>query len=91
MQKDYYALYGVFASSVEPTWKDLPVLPSASDPANDAEYQKQLGDLESQLGKFLDTQRQVFAMRTIGTLGVPAIIPPESRRSCWISRGNRIR
>ena len=28
-QKDYYALYGVFASSVEPSWKDVPILPVA--------------------------------------------------------------
>src|SRR5205814_5086701 len=38
-QKDYYALYGVFASSVEPKTDDLPVLPSVSDPAGEAEYQ----------------------------------------------------
>src|SRR5579871_5504503 len=30
--KDYYSLYGVFASSVEPLTKDLPILPTKADP-----------------------------------------------------------
>lgn len=89
LQKDYYALYGVFASSVEPTWKDLPILPTASDPAKEAEYNKQLGDLEGQLGRFMDTQRRVFAMRTLGTLGVPAIIPQEIQEKVLDKQGKQ--
>lgn len=88
-QKDYYALYGVFASSVEPTWKDLPILPTGKDPANQVEYNKQLGDLESQLGKFMDSQRRVFAMRTIATLGVPAVIPPEVQEKILDKQGKQ--
>ncbi|MEP6670075.1 MAG: PSD1 and planctomycete cytochrome C domain-containing protein [Chthoniobacter sp.] len=89
LQKDYYALYGVFASSVEPSWKDLPILPSNADPANEVEYRKQLGDLEGQLGKFIDTQRQIFAMRTFATLGVPAIIPPEVQEKLLDKQGKQ--
>jgi hypothetical protein len=77
LQKDYYALYGVFASSVEPLTKDLPILPSKVDPAADAEYHKQLGALEADLSKYMEGRRQLYAMRTLATLGVPAVITPE--------------
>ncbi len=77
LQKDYYALYGVFASTVEPLAKDLPELPTASDPANEAEYKKQLAVLDDQSAKFLDASRRDYALRTLTLLGVPAVIPPD--------------
>jgi mono/diheme cytochrome c family protein len=77
LQKDYYALYGVFASSIEPATKDLPILPSKIDPAAEADFHKQLGALEAEMGKFLDGRRQLYALRTLATLGVPAVIPQD--------------
>jgi mono/diheme cytochrome c family protein len=77
LQKDYYALYGVFASSIEPAAKDLPVLPANRDAATEAEYQKQVGVLEGNIAKFLDERRALYALRTLPFLGVPAVIPPD--------------
>ncbi|HEY3902083.1 MAG TPA: DUF1553 domain-containing protein [Chthoniobacter sp.] len=77
LQKDYYALYGVFASSIEPPAKDLPVLPSARDAATETEYEKQLSVLEGDVTKFLEGRRELYALRTLPVLGVPAVIPPE--------------
>ncbi len=77
-QKDYYALYGVFASSVEPEWKDVPVLPSAADPADEAEYKKQLAVLEGESAAYLEKRRALYALRTLPLLGVPFVISPEA-------------
>jgi mono/diheme cytochrome c family protein len=74
-QKDYYALYGVFASSVEPKSTELPVLSSSQDPETKAEYEKQLAEREGEIGTFLDQFRSVYAIRMLPVLGVPAVIP----------------
>jgi mono/diheme cytochrome c family protein len=76
-QKDYYALYGVFASSVEPATKDLPLLPSKVDAAADAEYHQKLSALEADLTKFMDGRRQLYALRTLATVGLPSVVTPE--------------
>ncbi len=48
--KDYYGLYGVFASSSEP--KELPLLGEPADTPEYAKYLKELGELESAVKKF---------------------------------------
>ena len=89
-QKDYYALYGVFASSVEPATKDLPILPSKIDPAAEAEYHKQLGALEAELGEVSwMARRQLYALRTLATLGVPAVITPDVAERFLDKQGRR--
>src|SRR6201999_1908187 len=78
LQKDYYALYGVFASTVEPQSLDLPILPYKPDPATEAEYHKQLDTLQVEVAKHLDKERQLYALRTLPLLGVPAVIPQDA-------------
>src|SRR5207244_318741 len=41
-QADYYALYGVFASSIEKASNEQPVLAGVRDEKTEAEYRKQL-------------------------------------------------
>ena len=79
-QKDYYALYGVFASSREPETKELPLLPGARDPKVEADYQRELAARQAELEKFWDGKRQLIALRTLATLGVFAVVPPDSVR-----------
>ncbi len=79
-QKDYYALYGVFASSKEPETKDLPLLPGARDPKTEAEYQKQLAERQAAVAAFHEEKRQLIALRTLPTLGVFSVVPPDSVR-----------
>src|SRR5207302_6156198 len=55
-QKDYYSLYGVFASSVEPA-----VPPLFAEPPQTAEYaafEKELAVREGKLADFLDGKRR---------------------------------
>ncbi len=47
---DYYSLYGVFASSVEP--KELPVIDENSDDPQVREFQAKLAQLKAELEKF---------------------------------------
>ena len=77
-QKDYYALYGVFASSREPETKDLPLLPAARDPKTEIEFQKQLAERQVELAAFHEGKRQLIALRTLPALGVFAVIPTDS-------------
>jgi hypothetical protein len=49
---DYYSLYGVFASSVEPGGADLPLLTSAEKTPQTQEYEKELAAREAELAKF---------------------------------------
>ncbi|MEA3211837.1 MAG: hypothetical protein QOE70_4894 [Chthoniobacter sp.] len=76
--QDYYALYGVFASSVEPPSKDLPLLAADRDPAIDADYRKQLAEREGKIAGYFVEKREQLAWRTLLSFGVPAIIPPEA-------------
>jgi hypothetical protein len=48
--KDYYGLYGVFTSSVEP--KDLPLLGAPAQTAEYVAFQKKLGELEKTVGDY---------------------------------------
>ncbi len=48
--RDYYSLYGVFASSIEP--KDLPTIAPPSPTAENLDYQKRLGQLQGDVVEF---------------------------------------
>jgi hypothetical protein len=54
--KDYYSLYGVFASSVEP--KELPLIGA---PADTPEYQKFLTEIKAREQKLTDFERATLA------------------------------
>jgi mono/diheme cytochrome c family protein len=66
-QKDYYALYGVFASSQEP--KDLPPLKAEPDPEADAQYQKEYAEKQGKVNEELQTQTRLLAWRVATTTG----------------------
>jgi hypothetical protein len=48
--RDYYSLYGVFASSVEP--KDLPAITSTNPSPDNLEYQKRLAEVSKDVEEF---------------------------------------
>src|SRR5205823_1093215 len=54
-QKDYYSLYGVFASSVEP--KDLPLLGAPEPTEAYKAFEKELQVREQKVTDFLETSR----------------------------------
>ena len=74
-QKDYYALYGVFASSMEKPSGELPLLGGQTDP----DYPKQLAEREAAIEKFFLEKETMFAWRTLLTVGAPASLPQEGR------------
>ena len=76
---DYYALYGVFASSMEKPSNEQPVLTSARDAKADAEYQKQLAEREGEVEKFMEEKENLFAWRMLMTVGAPAALPRTNR------------
>jgi mono/diheme cytochrome c family protein len=52
--KDYYSLYGVFASSTEPG--ELPIIGSVSDAAAFAQFEKELKSRQDKVKEFVDSQ-----------------------------------
>jgi hypothetical protein len=52
---DYYSLYGVFASSVEPA--ELPLLPESSPSPESRDFARQLADRQKMVDGFLDAKR----------------------------------
>ncbi len=74
-QKDYYALYGIFASSLEP--KDLPALPDSRDAATTAEYNKQRGELEAKIRDYKSAKQAEMAWVLSTSLGSPVALPPK--------------
>ena len=86
-QKDYYALYGIFASSTEPQSTDLPILKSNIDPATEAEYRKQLAEREGEVNKHLELYRSLFGLRTMTWLGNLPFFRRTSRKKLSIRTG----
>lgn len=78
-QKDYYALYGVFASSVEP--KELPLLPADTDPKTDAEYRTARGKLEADVERYLAEKCGEVATTASALIGLPVALPPLPREA----------
>jgi mono/diheme cytochrome c family protein len=60
-QKDYYSLYGVFASSVEP--KDLPLIAMPEQTAELAEFEKELAKRKAEVEKYREEHKDELAKR----------------------------
>ncbi|MGB8169300.1 MAG: PSD1 and planctomycete cytochrome C domain-containing protein [Chthoniobacteraceae bacterium] len=87
--KDYYALYGVFASSMERPSNEQPVLTGARDEKSDAEYRKQLAEREGEAAKFVEEKENLFAWRMLMTIGSPALLPKQPRIPLLLDRAGR--
>jgi hypothetical protein len=60
--RDYYSLYGIFASSTEP--KDLPMIAEPAESSGYLEFQKKLNELESAVTAFKkENQKELDAKR----------------------------
>ena len=57
-QKDYYSLYGVFASSIEP--KDLPLIEEPKKTEAYLAFEKELQAREAEVAKFRDVKRAEY-------------------------------
>jgi len=57
--KDYYSLYGVFASSIEP--KELPLVAEPVETEEYLVYRKKLADLEGAVAKFREDRKKDLA------------------------------
>ncbi len=57
-QKDYYSLYGVFASSIEP--KDLPLIEEPKKTEAYLAFEKELQAREAEVAKFRDAKRAEY-------------------------------
>ena len=87
--KDYYALYGVFASSVERPSHEQPALPATQDAKTDAEYRQELAAREAEVAQFVEDKGQLFAWRMLVTLGVPAWLPQSPKAPLLLDRAGR--
>src|SRR5690606_23817284 len=73
--KDYYSLYGVFASSQEP--KDAPILPGHRDPQIEAEYQKELAKHNARVEALLVKKQAKRAVLLSAVANIPGVIPTD--------------
>ncbi len=73
-QKDYYALYGIFASSTEPAPQDLPVL--ANDPAS-PEYLREREAKEAAIHENYGKRAMELALLVTTMQGAPVLLPAE--------------
>jgi mono/diheme cytochrome c family protein len=60
-QKDYYSLYGVFASSAEP--KDLPLITMPEQTAELAAFEKELAKRKAEMEKYREQNKDELAKR----------------------------
>ena len=88
--KDYYALYGVFASSMERPSNEQPVLTGARDEKTEAEYRQQLAEREGEVAKFVEETEALFAWRMLTTLGAPALLPKQPRIPLLLDRAGKL-
>ncbi len=88
--KDYYALYGVFASSVERPSNEQPILTGARDEKSDAEYRQQLAEREGAVEKFIEEKSELFAWRMLVTIGSPALLPKQPRVPLLLDREGKL-
>ncbi len=88
---DYYALYGVFASSMEKPSGELPLLKAKQDPKDAAEYAKQFAERNADVEKFFEQKEELFAWRMRLTFGAVAALPvlPLDRRTALFDRAGR--
>jgi cytochrome c553 len=73
--KDYYALYGVFASSEEP--ENLPLLPAKPEPNADVEYKRQLAARQGEVDAEWQRHTRLMAWRT--ALSTGRLVPIQHR------------
>ncbi len=76
-QKDYYALYGVFASSNEPA--ELPKIPGEGDPAETKKYEADLAARRADLDRFYAVKSVDFTIAATLGCGVPLVFAPLDR------------
>ena len=90
--KDYYALYGVFASSFEKPSGELPLLKATPNPKDAAEYQKQLAERNEAIAGFFETKDDLFTWRMRLTIGAAAVLPPAlpSVKANYLDRAGRL-
>ena len=88
---DYYALFGVFQSSMEKPSGELPLLKSSQNPKEAAEYAKQLAERNAEIAKFYEEKEDLFAWRMRLTLGAAAVLPPVApdKRANFLDRAGR--
>jgi hypothetical protein len=103
-QADYYSLYGVFASSVEP--KDLPLLEQPKRTPEVIAFEKELAQREAEVAAYLQKRREytvalsravaltpgadIYALRAVVALGPHPVeqLPPE-KLGRLLSRADR--
>ena len=88
-QKDYYALYGVFASSVEP--KELPLLPANSDPQTEEAYKAERAKIEAGIDAYFAEKCGDLATFASALTGLPVVLPalPRENLKGLIDRAER--
>ena len=78
-QRDYYALYGVFASSREPA--ELPLLPGGGESDEKRQYEQELATRRDALDRFLATKAVEISVAATLSTGVPFVLAPLERES----------
>lgn len=73
LAKDYYALYGVFASSTEPN--DAPLLSGHRDPQVEAEYQQELARRQAKVDALLESKQARRSVLLATASYTPAVLP----------------
>ena len=69
LQKDYYSMYGVFASSDEP--EDMPIIGDLEDKEAKAKYEAELAKRQDKLDEFIAGRAADFGFLTSIATGVP--------------------
>ncbi len=75
--KDYYALYGVFASSIEPA--ELPLLPADTDPETNTKYLAERAKIQAEIDRFLADKCIELSAAIVAATRVPVLLPPLPR------------
>jgi mono/diheme cytochrome c family protein len=77
LQRDYYALYGVFNSSIEP--EELPKIGEIDDPQALANYERAYAAKKAQFDDFVGGKVRDYALLVTVSTGVPVAVPPLDR------------
>jgi len=77
LQRDYYALYGVFNSSTEP--EELPKIGEIDDPQALANYEREYQKKKAALDEFVAARLSDYGLLTTLATGVPVVLAPLDR------------
>jgi mono/diheme cytochrome c family protein len=77
LQRDYYALYGVFNSSAEP--EELPKIGEIEDPEALANYEREYAKKKAAFDQFVADKMRDYALLATVTTGVPVALAPVDR------------